>query len=108
MHYLLSVIHGSPDDASHEEMTAIMAFNQSLRENGHFVFANALREPADAEIIDNRADAGIQTPGPLFTGPEWYSGFWIIQTDTDDHALELAKEASRCCNRKVELRPFRG
>jgi hypothetical protein len=31
-------------------------------------------------------------PGPLNDGPEFMSGFWIIEADDDATALDLAKQ----------------
>ena len=44
--------------------------------------------------------------GSLFKEPEHYSGFWLIQADSEAIAKELAMEGSLACNRKVELRPY--
>jgi hypothetical protein len=44
--------------------------------------------------------------GSLFNGPEHYSGFWLIEADSEAEANQLAMEGSFACNRKVELRPY--
>jgi hypothetical protein len=108
MQYLMSVIDNTLEFASDDEMEAITAFNRRLRDNGHFVLANGLSDPATAIVIDNRSNAKEERPGTLFTGPEHYSGCWIIECDSPALARELAYEASLCCNRKVELRAFHG
>ena len=57
-------------------------------------------------VIDNRDNKGEVTPGSLFDAPEFYSGFWIIEAETEEQGHQLAMEGSRACNRKVELRPY--
>ncbi|HEU5110736.1 MAG TPA: YciI family protein, partial [Micromonosporaceae bacterium] len=37
---------------------------------------------------------------------EQMGGFWIIEAADLDVALRIAAEASRHCNRRLELRPF--
>ena len=59
-----------------------------------------------ATLFDNRAGAGIERPGSLFSGPEHYSGFWIVDADSVSQAEAFARDGSAACNRKVELRPF--
>jgi hypothetical protein len=50
----------------------------------------------------------VFTDGPFLESKEYFSGFWIIGALDIDAALKLAAEGSRCCNRKVEVRPFLG
>ena len=59
-------------------------------------------------MIDNRADAGIVTDGPLIDNDEYMSGFWLIEADSLETAKKLASGGSKACNRKVELRPLLG
>ena len=46
------------------------------------------------------------TDGPFLESKEYIVGFWIMEAPDLDVALKLAVEASRACNRKVEVRPF--
>ena len=41
-------------------MVEINAFNDRLRANGQWIFAGGLSAPANATVIDNRGDAGIE------------------------------------------------
>jgi hypothetical protein len=34
------------------------------------------------------------------------AGFWIIEAENDTVAHALATEASKACNRPIEVRPF--
>ena len=108
MQFLISVIDDSTGTASADEMAAIDAFNERLMAEGHWVFAGGLTAPDAAAVIDNRGGAGVLTDGPQHPAAEYLSGCWIITAPTIEVARELAAEGSRCCNRKVELRPFLG
>jgi len=44
--------------------------------------------------------------GPFQSTREYLSGFWVIDAADHETALALATEASKCCNRRIELRPF--
>ena len=108
MHFQISVIDDLSQPADDNEMAAINAFNDMLRANGHWVYANGMQSPSSATVIDNRAGAKIVTNAPLFPGAENFSGLWIIDAPSLEVAQELALQGSRACNRKVELRPFHG
>lgn len=106
MQYLLSVIHDGTDLATDAEMAAIDAFNDQLRADGHWVFAGGLGGPDVATTIDNRDDAGLVVDGPFVETKEFVVGYWILEAPDLDVALRLAREASKACHRKIEVRPF--
>lgn len=108
MRFIIAVIDNQSGSASGDEMAAIDAFNDGLRDNGHWITACGINSPSTATVIDNRADAGIFTDGPLIDNDEYMSGFWLIEADSLEVAKQLAAGGSKACNRKVELRPLLG
>jgi hypothetical protein len=106
MRFLISVIDDLSNSGTPAEMEAIDAFNDGLRENGQWIFAWGLQAPETATVIDNRSGAHTETGKPLFDAKEHYSGLWLIEADSPETAKKLAYEASKACNRKVELRPL--
>jgi hypothetical protein len=115
MQYLVSVIDDgqalaadSNSSATASEMAAIDVFNDRLRAEGHWVYANGLAAPESATVIDNRGEEAVFTDGPFVETKEFLAGFWIIEAANLDVALKLAADGSKACNRKVELRPFAG
>lgn len=106
--FIIFVIDDSTNSGTPAEMEAIDAFNDQLRANGQWIFAGGLAGPSTANVIDNRAGAGIETGKPLFGAAENFSGFWLIEAADEAVAKELALAGSKACNRKVELRPLLG
>lgn len=106
MRFLISVIDDLSNSATTAEMTEINKFNDSLRANNQFIFAWGLQAPETATVIDNRNGSNTETGKPLFDSKEHYSGLWIIEAADAATAKKLAFEASKACNRKVELRPL--
>lgn len=106
MRFIIFVIDDTSSSATGNEMEAIDAFNNRLNAGNHLLLAAGIAEPGRATLIDNRADAGVETQGSLFTAPEYYSGFWVISAESEEQAKSFAREGSAACNRKVELRPF--
>lgn len=112
MQYLISVIDDEQtiaagnDSAVQDEIFAVDVFNDRLKGQGHWVFAEGLAAPSTATTIDNRGGEPVITDGPFLESKEFLGGLWIIKAPDLDIALKLAADASKACNRKVEVRPF--
>jgi hypothetical protein len=106
MQYLVSVITDSTELGNPGEMAAIDVFNDRLRAQGNWVYANGLADPSTATVVDGRGGEPIFTDGPFLETKEFLAGFWIIDAPNGDVALKLAADGSKACNRKVELRPM--
>lgn len=106
MKFLISVIDDLSNSGTPAEMEAINAFNDGLRDNGQWIFAWGLQAPETATVIDNRNGANTETGKPLFDAKENFSGLWLIEAADAETAKKLAYDASKACNRKVELRPL--
>jgi hypothetical protein len=107
MQYLISVIHDQASLATPDEDAAIDVFNDRLQAAGHWVFAGGLAFPEAGTVIDNRGEEALVTDGPFLESKEYLAGFWVIEAPDLDVALKLAAGASKACNRKIEVRPFR-
>jgi hypothetical protein len=108
MRFLIAVIDDRSNSADSNEMAAIDAFNDHLRDKGQLIMACGIEDPGSASVIDNRNSLGQTTDGPLRSLTEFMSGFWIISADSENEAKELAAWGSKACNRKVELRKLHG
>jgi hypothetical protein len=111
--YLLSVIDDGQAEAADSDRSATSAedaaideFNIRLRAENHWVFGGGLGRPIAATVVDNRGGAPILTDGPFLESKEFLAGFWIVEAADLDVALRLARDASKACNRKIEVRPF--
>lgn len=106
MKFVIFVIDDATNSGNPDEMNAIDEFNDSLRKNGHWVFACGIGAPSTASLIDGRdGHAGIES-GSLFRERDFYSGLWVIDAENEERATELARRGSAACNRRVELRPL--
>ncbi len=108
MRFLIAVIDSNTNTASGDEIQAIDAFNDMLSANGHMIMACGITAPSEAVVLDNRADRGFVSEGPLNATDEYMAGFWLINASSKQQALELAAAGSKACNRKVELRQLHG
>ena len=109
MKFIISVIDTQTRSPhTPEEIAAIDAFNEKLMKDGQRVLAVGLESPNDATVVDARGQSIETKSGPLHSTEEFASGIWIIDVSDYETATQLAKEGSRACNRKVELRPIIG
>jgi hypothetical protein len=113
--YLMSVfgpaeqteLYGYPTrEAMEESMAETGAFNERLKEQGHFVFADGLASATTATVVDGQGDEPVLTDGPYLESKEYLAGFWVIEAPDLDVALRLAAEGSKACRGPVEVRPF--
>jgi hypothetical protein len=105
MQYLVSVIDET-GNVDVDRRPAISAFNERLIADGYWVFAGGLADPDAATVIDNRRDEPVFSDGPFIESKEYLSGVWVWDVPDLDVAMRLATEASKVCNRKLEVRPF--
>lgn len=109
--YLLSV-HSTEGEAdpSPEVMKRMYAqvdkFNEDVKSSGSWVFAGGLHPVTTATVVDATGADVVTTDGPFAESKEHLGGFWIIEADNLDKALELARRASQACEGPVEVRPF--
>src|SRR4051794_26498754 len=78
-----------------EEIQAHIGFmqdvNSKLAAAGEFVDGQGLAMPAQAKIV--RAGAGgsaVVTEGPFAETKEFLAGYWIVDCDTPERAVEIA------------------
>ncbi|MFG1644388.1 YciI family protein [Amycolatopsis sp. NPDC049252] len=106
MRYLVSVIDDKDNPGSTDRQPDIGVFNERLIADGHWVFAGGLADTTTATVVDNRGAEAVVTDGPFLESKEYLAGVWVWEAPDLDVALKLATEASKVCDRKIEVRPF--
>lgn len=104
MKYLVSVIDDKLNPGSTDRRPAISAFNERLIAEGYWVFSGGLAEAAT--VVDNRGEQAVVSDGPFVESKEYLAGVWVWEVPSLEVALELATEASKVCDRKIEVRAF--
>ena len=82
------------------------AFNSELKSADAWVFAGGLHPHTTASVVQVKGDDVLTTDGSFAEGKEHIGGFWVIQAEDLDAALEWAAKATRACAGPVEVRPF--
>lgn len=100
--------HNAP--RSEEEMAAmgaaIGALEAELRAENALLFSGRLQGPADAHVVRTTNGRILTTDGPFVESKEQIGGFYIIEADDLDAALDWASKTSAAINSPIEVRPF--
>jgi hypothetical protein len=109
--YLLSVHSTEADTDPSPEVIEKMydqvdKFNEEVKASGNWVFAGGLHPVSTATVVDATGADVVTTDGPFVESKEHLGGFWIVQADDLDAALDLARRGSQACEAPVEVRPF--
>ena len=83
-----------------------IAYARMLRERGVHLYSDPLDDPATARTVRLDGDRPIVTDGPFLEAKEALGGFYVIETQTLDEAIELAAMVPRSPGLVVELRPI--
>jgi hypothetical protein len=112
--YLISVWHDDNYEVDFSTPEAqrvgakVGAFNEDLQKAGAWVFGAGLRPASSATVVRSSGGDVSMTDGPYAETKEQMGGFWMIEAEDLDAALEWAGKASAACELPVEVRPAEG
>ncbi|MFI1992078.1 YciI family protein [Actinoplanes sp. NPDC020271] len=96
MKFLISM-HINPavlEALTEEERTAIGAghgrFMEGLKERGELITTQALVDPSQAVVVKVRNGQPVVTDGPFLESKEYLGGFYFVDVDSKERAIELA------------------
>jgi hypothetical protein len=110
MKYMLTLIgeEGGWDDVTPEQMQAEMGrweeFGKALEQAGAFLAGEGLQESATATTVRVDGDERVVTDGPYAETKEQVGGFYLIECENLDEAIEWAKKVPLSAG-GVEVRP---
>ena len=112
MQYLL-LIHDDEtkfERMSEQEMHDLLAeygaFTAAIKDSGAYVGANRLSPVATAATVRIRDGEQVVTDGPFAETKEQLGGYYLIDTETLDEALEWAARIPSARTGSVEVRPL--
>jgi hypothetical protein len=111
-------VEGVPpiDEWAPEEVKAsgshMMQLHQELTERGELLGAEALSGPEAAKIVtSDGTSAPVVTDGPFAEAKEFLAGFWMVDVESEERAIEIAARTSaapgpggRPTRRPIEVR----
>ncbi len=70
---------------------AMRKYNQDMQEAGVFLVAEGLHPPSMGKRLRVSGGKPVVTDGPFAEAKEVIAGFWIIQVQSQEEAMEWAK-----------------
>jgi hypothetical protein len=96
MKFLL-IMHLNPevwDGLTEDERTEIGdghgAFIDAITKSGELITTQALADPSQSAVVRVRAGQPVVTDGPYLEAKEYLGGFYLIDCENRERALELA------------------
>jgi hypothetical protein len=84
-----------------------LAYDDELRNSGHFVEARALQPVETATTVRVRNGRVSITDGPFVETKEWLSGFVLVEARDLNEALRVAAKIPSARYGSIEVRPVR-
>jgi hypothetical protein len=107
--YLLSVhsVEGEvrepmTDEEMRQGFKQVEILEAEMKSSGAWLFGGRLHEPDTATVVRISNGEVMTTDGPK----EHLGGFYIIEADNLDAALDWASKVTRTINAPIEIRPF--
>jgi hypothetical protein len=113
-HYLLATyaldgqVPGAPStpEETQKLMERVIALEAEMEDSGVFVFGGGLHGPDASTVITPSVGDMVMTDGPFVESKDHIAGFYIINADDLDDALEWAHKVVTALNHPIEVRPF--
>jgi hypothetical protein len=112
MRYMLIIlndpeIHPTPGGPGWDELMAgYVAFSEELSRTGRPFAGDPLASPDTATTVRVRDGRRMLTDGPFAETKEWLSGYFVVECDGLDEAVELAAKIPSAAFGSVEVRPL--
>ena len=88
------------------EMNAYNAFTQEVSERGVLLSGEALQPTTTATTVRVRDSKVLTTDGPFAETKEQLGGFYLVQCNNLDEAIEWATKIPGAQHGSIEIRPI--
>ena len=94
-----------PEDERDGLMEEFQAFNKEIEESGEFIGGSALAHPDTAKTVRGLNGVQATTDGPFAEAKEQLAGYYVVDVESAERAVEIATldPASRLW--AIEVRP---
>src|SRR6266540_1123947 len=109
----LAMIFNDPDafeSMSEKDRDALMGeadvFIKKFTESGEFLGGSALAHPATAKTVRVRQGTTASTDGPFAEAKEYLAGYYVLDCDNIERAVEIVAEDPASKYWAIEVRPI--
>ncbi len=82
-------------------------FMKNIQDSGEFILTQVLADPANSTVVSGTGGAPAVTDGPFLEAKEFMGGFYLIDCESKERAVELAKliPDTKVKGLSIEIRP---
>jgi hypothetical protein len=112
MKYMLMIYMNTEiwDSLSEEERTRVFAGHagliEAITESGEMVGTEALADPSAAVTVRVRTGVTEATDGPYAEAKEFFCGYYLVDCESRERAIELAAQIPDARYTGIEVRPL--
>ena len=99
---------GFSDDQRAEGFRWYAAFGEELAASGELIVTEALADPSLTTRVSVRDGQVVTSDGPYAESKELLAGFYLLECESVDRAVEIAARVPEAELGLVEVRPVRG
>lgn len=86
-------------------LEAYAALNEELAASGELIVTEALADPSRTTRVTVREGQALTTDGPFAEAKELLAGFYLVECETRERAVEIAARVPEARLGLVEVRP---
>jgi hypothetical protein len=94
-----------PETDRAEGLRAYTELNEELAASGELIVSEALADPELAKSVTMRNGEQVVTDGPFAEVKEQLAGFFLLECESIQRAIEVAGRLPDASDAKVEVRP---
>jgi len=87
-----------------ERVAAMMRYNEALKDAGVLVTLDGLHPPSMGARVSFATGTPVVTDGPFTETKEVLGGYWMIEVNSREEAIEWAKQCPASANEIIEIR----
>jgi hypothetical protein len=99
------VWQSSPEAQRAEGIEAYATLNDELAERGELIVSEALADPSHTTHVTIRDGRTLTGDGPFAEVKEMLAGFYLVECDTIERAVEIAAQVPELEAGRIEVRP---
>jgi len=87
-----------------ERVAAMMRYNEALKDAGVLITLDGLHPPSMGARVSFATGKPVVTDGPFTESKEVLGGYWMIEVDSREAAIEWARKCPASANEIIEIR----
>lgn len=101
-----SLMAAQSDEEKGQIFQEYMTYTDDIKSSGHFVAGDALEPTSTATTIRIRNGERVITDGPFAETKEQLGGYYLLECDSLDEAIEQASKIPSAKLGSIEVRPI--